>query len=99
MAGAVGTENNDTAKRKSPEPVSNGGAPAVDEEAPDAKRRSIVRSCVHEVALPPGQRTQCAILLSFFGFSFFLRTRILQERANLVHARFGLACIGGFSFS
>jgi hypothetical protein len=59
MAGVVEVEN-DTAKRKSPEPVSNGGGhggvPASDDDAPEAKRRNIVRSCIHEVALPPGER-------------------------------------------
>ncbi|XP_024386921.1 DExH-box ATP-dependent RNA helicase DExH10 [Physcomitrium patens] len=53
MAGAVEAEN-DTAKRKNPEPVTNGAAQATDEEAPEAKRRSVIRSCIHEVALPPG---------------------------------------------
>lgn len=55
MAGVVETGNNDTAKRKVSETVSNGAAAqGTPEEAPDAKRRSIIRSCVHEVALPPG---------------------------------------------
>ncbi|KAG0627922.1 hypothetical protein M758_2G238400 [Ceratodon purpureus] len=57
MAGVVETEM-DTAKRKSPEAVSNGaahgGAHASDDDVPEAKRRNIVRSCIHEVALPPG---------------------------------------------
>jgi ATP-dependent RNA helicase DOB1 len=51
MAGSVGTEN-DTPKRKSTE---DGGVEATDDV--DAKRRNIVRSCVHEVALPPGFRS------------------------------------------
>lgn len=53
MASVV-DKDNATAKRKVPEPVSNGAAQAAEEESPDAKRRSILRSCIHEVALPPG---------------------------------------------
>ena len=72
MAGVVGTEN-DTAKRKSPEPVSNGeehgGAHGAEDEAPEAKRRNIVRSCIHEVALPPGEQTCNRPVCSLIGFS------------------------------
>lgn len=55
MAGVVETGNNDTAKRKVSETVTNGAAAqGTPEDTPEAKRRSIIRSCVHEVALPPG---------------------------------------------
>lgn len=53
MSGVVETEY-DTAKRKSLEPVSNGGGHETEDDAPEAKRRNVVRSCIHEVALPPG---------------------------------------------
>ena len=55
MAGVVETKINDTAKREVSETLTNGAAAqGTPKEAPDAKRRSLIRSCVHEVALPPG---------------------------------------------
>lgn len=109
MAGAVEAEN-DTAKRKNPEPVTNGAAQATDEEAPEAKRRSVIRSCIHEVALPPGQymwtpvvfRSEFSLIVWFLIIFSVISTLVLAMMAKLTPSSFVLAyfyILKGFKLS